>query len=160
MKNFLYVSFVFLFVFMSCSSDDNGNTGSQDDFTGTYTLTSVRTAEPLDTDDNGTFDDSELIDNITCVSSVTLNSNNTFTWGVIQVTGDGGNGILCFPIETSSGTFTRSGDDFILNGNTIIGTMTRNENELTYVPESFNQGFFNGENGQVNEGVAEMIYTK
>jgi len=160
MKNFLYISFVFLFVFTSCSSDDNGNNVTQDDFTGTYTLTSVRTSEPLDTNDDGTFDDSELIDNITCVSSVTLNSNNTFTWVVIQVTGDGTNDINCLLKETASGTFTRSGDSFILNGNTITGNMTRNENELTYVPPALNQGFFNGANGQVNGGVTAMIYTK
>jgi hypothetical protein len=159
MKNFLYVSIVFLFVITSCGSDDNGNSVIQDDFTGTYTLTSVRTSEPLDTNDDGTFDDSELIDNITCVSFITLTSNN-FTWTVIQVTGDGGNGIICLSVDTVSGAFTRNGDSFILNSNNITGTMTRNENELTYVPDAFNQGFFNGANGQVNGGITAMIYTK
>ena len=158
MKNILYISFVLLFVLSSCSSDDSTPI-PQDDFTGTYTLTSVKTSEPLDTNDDGTFDDSELIDNITCVSFITLTSNN-FTWTVIQVTGDGGNGINCFAIDTVSGSFTRSGDSFILSGNNITGTVTRNDNQLTYVPEAFNQGFFNGANGQVNEGVTEMLYTK
>ena len=151
---------MFLFVLTSCGSDDSGPSMIQDDFTGTYTLTSVKTSEPLDTNNDGTFDDSELIDNITCVSSVTLNSNNTFTWSVVQVTGDGGNGINCFSIDTVSGAFTRSGDSFVLNSANITGTMERNENELTYVPEAFNQGFFNGQNGQVNGGVTEMVYTK
>lgn len=160
MKNFLYISFVFLFVLTSCASDDSGNSVIQDDFTGTYTLTSVTTSEPLDTNDDGTFDDSELIDNITCVSNVTLNSNNTFTWSVIQVTGDGQNGIICSLLDTVSGAFTRSGDSFTFNGANFTGTMVRNDNVLTYVPDASNQGFFNGANGQVNGGVTAMIYTK
>lgn len=51
----------------------------------TYTLTSILSSFPLDPNVSGTFDDDELIDNIDCVSFISLNADNTFSWGFLSL---------------------------------------------------------------------------
>ncbi|QCW98938.1 hypothetical protein FGM00_01955 [Aggregatimonas sangjinii] len=52
---------------------------------GVYTLTSILSGQPLDPDVTGTFNDVQLIDNVTCTSTLSLHQDNTFSFGFLKI---------------------------------------------------------------------------
>lgn len=81
----------------SCSSDDDSNNiGS---IVGNYNLISIESNINLDPDAIGEFSDKEIKDNITCSSTMTLNSNGSINWDYLN---------LSQTLNSNSGTVTYS----------------------------------------------------
>ena len=69
-KRNLLLTILIVLTILSCSSEKNEPIGS---VVGTYSLISIEPNIALDTDLNGEFVNTELIDYISCSSSMTLN---------------------------------------------------------------------------------------
>lgn len=87
----------------SCSNDDDNAVNEEAQIAGTYNLTEVRTAEPTDFNDDGTFNANQMRES-DCYndSKLILNADNTFTYHknrIIVNTADGTSGC-------TEGTFT------------------------------------------------------
>ena len=80
----LIIYLLCVILFSGCSKDDD-STDNTPSHIGVYTLTSILSNFQLDPNNNGQFDDTELIDNLSCISSITLDTNNTFTWDFLRV---------------------------------------------------------------------------
>ena len=68
---------------LSCTSKNEEQIGS---VVGTYNLVSIKSDIALDLDLNGDFTSTELIDEISCTSSMTLNSNGNIDWDYLNIT--------------------------------------------------------------------------
>ena len=67
---------------LSCTSKNEEQIGS---VVGTYNLISIEPDIALDLDLNGDFISTELIDEISCTSSMTLNSNGNIDWDYLNI---------------------------------------------------------------------------
>lgn len=119
-KTLLVTCFVFA-ALVSCKSDDSGDDSGGDSFTGTYTLVSITSAVSLDPNADGTFDDTELINNVTCNSSIILNSDDTFVWQPIIIweqafiNSTDYEVISCFNFSVNQGDYVINDGSLVLN---------------------------------------------
>ena len=130
-----------LVALVSCKSDDSGDdTSGGSSSVGTYTLVSITSAENLDPNADGTFDDTELINNINCNSALVLNSDDTFVWQEIVLSqpldSSGYGGITCI-VDVHEGDYTVNDGSLVLNitnitnGRTDILSISQNEVEFS-----------------------------
>ncbi|NQX85984.1 MAG: hypothetical protein HRT67_08765 [Flavobacteriaceae bacterium] len=82
--NLLFTILIGLLI-LSCSSDDDNNSSEEPTFVGTYSLTSILSSSELDPDVTGNFNDTEIIDNVSCNSIMIINSDNSFSWDFIAL---------------------------------------------------------------------------
>lgn len=82
-RNFpLLVLFVSLLVFSACKKEKDP---TPETVSGTYTLTSIVPSKALDPEADGTFGDTELIDNITCPSKLIIDDTNGATYQFVNL---------------------------------------------------------------------------
>lgn len=95
--NLLLTIFVGLSI-LSCSSnnDESNNIGS---IVGIYNLISIESNIDLDPDVIGEFNDKEIFDNISCTSTLTVNSNGSINWNYLE---------LSQSLNSNSGTISYS----------------------------------------------------
>ena len=67
---------------LSCTPKNEEQIGS---VVGTYNLVSIKSDIALDLDLNGDFISTELINEISCTSSMTLNSNGVIEWDYLNI---------------------------------------------------------------------------
>ena len=80
----LLIPFFIGLLILSCSSkeDEFNRSGS---IVGVYNLVSIESKSALDPDVTTEFNDTEIIDNISCTSTMTLDSSGLITWDYLNL---------------------------------------------------------------------------
>tara|TARA_R110002049_G_scaffold223573_5_gene395231 strand:+ start:995 stop:1531 length:537 start_codon:yes stop_codon:yes gene_type:complete len=132
------IIYLFCFIlFSGCSKDDDSTDNTPNHF-GTYTLTSISSNFLLDSNADGEFNDDQLIDNLSCSSSIVLNADNSFTWDVLNIRQDSSGFIVissyepirCFITENITGQFVVD-DIEITFDSSAINNVTTSINETS-----------------------------
>lgn len=79
----LLLAFVIGFAILSCSKDEDPTPDNTPDYIGTYNLISVESNLALDPDVTGVFNETDLLDNLSCPSLLILNINESFIWDYV-----------------------------------------------------------------------------
>lgn len=111
----------------SCSDDDNDSNNNNDnqnsDLTGTYRMTSWNAPMAVDFDDNGTSSTNMMLEsNCYNNSQMTINEDGTYdmTYNYVGI-----DGTVSCESETTTGTWTRTGNSFStthMNGSQSMNT--------------------------------------
>lgn len=124
------------FIVVSCSGDDDGN-ATDVGLAGTYNLTGYTFDNAVDVNLDGTAS-TDFFAELPCFTAVaTFNANGAFTSVtdeiVIEITPTG-NSVDCGDPETSSGTWSLSGDQLTIDadGDSETITVTLTTNTLSY----------------------------
>ncbi|MFK7808331.1 MAG: hypothetical protein AB8F74_11065 [Saprospiraceae bacterium] len=84
MKN-LQILLVFLLGLQICSCSSDDESMNTPDYSGIYTLRTIESDKALDPDVTGTFDQTELLDDLTCNSTILLNADSSFLWSYVTL---------------------------------------------------------------------------
>ncbi len=138
MKKHTLLLGILISLFFACSSDDEDSTPNNNPV-GTYTLTSAKTAVPIDSNANGTFDDTELMNNVDCIPKIILKADNTFviddfsiyqsaSWGNGNVSIDP---VICEQYSTFNGSYSITDGSLIFTTGQESIIYTISENKIT-----------------------------
>lgn len=154
--------------FTSCSSDDDGNSGT---LAGTYDLKEVNVATGVDFDEDGDSN-TDLTEESNCYDSgrITLNSDGTLSFKNSYVLVDETLGTAECTSATFPGTytFTQSGSTITVNATYVDAdndeinvTMVKNGDELTYTTALGQYPVRNSEGGaEYATGPVEYVFRK
>ncbi len=122
----------------SCSSnDDDGDDQSLNDPVGTYTLTSAKTSAAIDSDADGVFDNTELMDVINCSPKIILNADNTLVTDSFYIEQNFINNVInpisCQLYTAYSGTYTITDGSVIFTSNEGNAIWTISGNTITRI---------------------------
>lgn len=169
-KSKLFLSFfaVAALGFSSCSSDDDGNSGT---LAGTYDLKEVNVGSQVDFDEDGDSS-TDLTTESNCFDSgkMTLNSDGTLSFknSYVLVDQDLGTSECASTTFTGTYTFEQSGSEVIVtatyvdeNDDEITITLTKNGDELTYTDLIGQYPDRNNEGGAIySTGTVEYVFRK
>lgn len=153
----------------SCSSDDDGNSGT---LAGTYDLKEVNVSEPNDFDENGT-PHTDLTEETNCFDSgkMTLNSDGTLTYVQSYVLVDETNGTSTCASNTFTGTWLiqgQTGSTVVVeatyvdaNEDDVNVILTKSGDEISYTQPFGEYPDRNNDGGAVySTGSVEYVYRK
>ncbi|MBW1294696.1 lipocalin family protein [Aquimarina litoralis] len=121
--NFFLFAICFVFIFTSCSNDDDGGGSDMVSLVGTWELTSATGALPVDLDMDGNAS-TNLLEELSCFEdTIVVNDDSTYTQDVTEITVDVEPGIP--PVITADCT-----------GNTLMetGAWSLDGDQLTFTP--------------------------
>jgi len=137
----LIIYLLCLVLLSGCSKDDDSTDNTPNHF-GTYSLTSISSNFLLDSNAVGEFNDDQLIDNISCSSTISLNADNSFIWDVLNIRQDSSGFIIisnyepirCFITENVTGQFVVDNVEITFDSSTInTTTAIINENSIEII---------------------------
>ncbi|MGB2143285.1 MAG: hypothetical protein ACPH4O_04945 [Flavobacteriaceae bacterium] len=160
-KRNLLLTILIVLTILSCSSEKDEPIGS---VVGTYSLISIEPNIALDTDLNGEFVNTELIDYISCSSSMTLNSNGTIDWDYLNISQNLNSEtstyteIECQKINGGTGQYEINYQGITLNFDSDINVISANLiANLIKVKKNANLVVNIG--GQIQLSTVELLYT-
>ena len=160
-KRNLLLTILIVLTILSCSSEKDEPIGS---VVGTYSLISIEPNIALDTDLNGEFVNTELIDYISCSSSMTLNSNGTIDWDYLNISQNLNSEtstyteIECQKINGGTGQYEINYQGITLNFDSDINVISANLSaNLIKVKKNANLVVNIG--GQIQLSTVELLYT-
>ncbi|RZJ65640.1 MAG: hypothetical protein EOO50_12890 [Flavobacterium sp.] len=155
--------------FTSCSSDDDGNSGT---LAGTYDLKEVNVGEANDFDQDGTTH-TDLTEESGCYDNgkITLNADGTLTYNQNYVLIDESNGTATCASNTFTGTWLiqgQAGSTVVVeatyvddNNDEVNWILTKSGDELTYTEPFGEYPDRNGDGGAVYaNGTVEYVFRK
>lgn len=118
---------------LSCTTKNEEQIGS---VVGTYNLISIKSDIALDLDLNGDFISTELIDEISCTSSMTLSSNGIIDWDYLNISQNFSpetitySGIQCQKVNGGTGQYeiNYEGISFVFDSNINVISANLNSN--------------------------------
>ena len=146
---------------LSCSSDKEEQIGS---VAGTYNLISIESNIALDPDLNGEFVSTEIIDYISCSSSMTLNSNGIIDWDYLNISQNLNSGtstyseIECQKINGGTGQYEINYEGITLTFETNINVISANLS-ANLIKVKRNANLVVNIGGQIQLSIVQLLFT-
>ena len=146
---------------LSCSSDKEEKIGS---VAGIYNLISIESNIVLDTDLNGEFVSTELIDYISCSSSMTLNSNGIIDWDYLNISQNLNSETLtyseieCQKINGGTGHYEINYEGITLTFDTNINVISANLS-ANLIKVKRNENLVVNIGGQIQLSTVQLLFT-